>query len=95
MDSVKLQEYLNIAKKAGYVIIGGDKLYNYNKKLYLVLYDKEAGRSTQKIVEKLKDREIPILSVENLQNFLNIPNCKLIGIKNKSLSDIICNIIKE
>ena len=76
MDKIKLQGYINIAKKAGYVIIGGDKLYNYNKKLYLVIYSNDASKNTLKVIEKLKQRDVPIIALENLEDIMNIKNCK-------------------
>ena len=95
MDKIKLQGYINIAKKAGYVIIGGDKLYNYNKKLYLVIYSNDASKNTLKVVEKLKQRDIPVITLENLEDIMNIKNCKIIAIKNKNLSDIILDAINN
>ena len=87
LETNKLQGYLNIAQKAGYVICGGETLENYNKKLYLVLFDSSAQKSTLKIISKLKEKQIKIIQVENLGNLVNKPNCKVIGLKNKSLSD--------
>lgn len=95
MNIDKIKGYLNIAKKAGYVIIGGEKLENYNKKLYLVIYDKSAQKNTLKIVEKIKDKDIKTIELENLETLININNCKIIGIKNKNLSDIIINLMNE
>lgn len=95
MDKNKLQGYLNIAKKAGYVIIGGEKLYNYNKKLYLVIYDNTSEKNTLKVVDKIKQRNIPIFSIDNLQDIVRIKNCKIIGIKNKNLSDIMMQCISD
>lgn len=95
LDKNKLQGYLNIAKKAGYVIIGGEKLYNYNKKLYLVIYDNTSEKNTLKVVEKIKQRNIPIFSIDNLQDIISIKNCKIIGIKNKNLSDIMMQCISD
>ena len=95
MDKIKLQGYINIAKKAGYVIIGGEKLYNYNKKLYLVIYSNDASKNTLKVVEKLKQRDIPVITLENLEDIMNIKNCKIIAIKNKNLSDIILDAINN
>lgn len=95
MNIDKIKAYLNIAKKAGYVIIGGEKLENYNKKLYLVIYDKSAQKNTLKIVEKIKDKDIKTIELENLETLININNCKIIGIKNKNLSDIIINLMNE
>ena len=95
MDKNKLQGYLNIAKKAGYVIIGCEKLYNYNKKLYLVIYDNTSEKNTLKVVDKIKQRNIPIFSIDNLQDIVSIKNCKIIGIKNKNLSDIMMQCISD
>ena len=96
MEINKLKGYLNIANKAGYIIWGGETLENYSKKLFLVLYDPSAQRSTQKILTKLKQNEdLKVLAVENLGQILNKPNCKMIGLKNKNLSDIIINIIEN
>lgn len=95
LDKNKLQGYLNIAKKAGYVIIGAEKLYNYNKKLYLVIYDNTSEKNTLKVVDKIKQRNIPIFSIDNLQDIVSIKNCKIIGIKNKNLSDIMMQCISD
>ena len=95
MDINKLKGYLNISHKAGYLIVGGEKLYDYNKKLYLVVYDKSAQKNTMKVVEKLKDKNIPFIEVDNLQELTSIKNCNIIGLKNKNLSDIIFNLLTE
>lgn len=93
MEINKVQGYLNIAQKAGYVIWGGETLENYSKKLFLVLYDPTAQKSTQKIIAKLKERQVDIIEAENLGMLVNKPNCKVIGIKNKSLSDQIKSLL--
>ncbi len=94
LDKIKFQDYLNIAKKAGYVIIGGEKLYTYNKKIYLIIYDSTAGTSTLKLVEKFKEKGISILSIEDLESYMKIKNCKIIAIKNKDISEILYNNAK-
>lgn len=91
----KLKGYLNICKKANYIIIGGENLKYYDKKLFLILYDKSAKKNTLKILDNFKDKNINIIEIENLDNLLNIESCKIVGIKNKSLSEIIINIIKN
>ncbi len=94
MDREKIKGYLNIARKAGYLIQGGETLERYTKKLYLVLYDNRSARSTLKIVEKLS-LKYPTLKIENLESLTGLQNCLVVGIKNKDLSDIIQNLIKE
>ena len=87
LETNKVQGYLNLAQKAGYIIWGGETLKDYTKKLYLVLFDGQAQKNTQKIVLKIKERGIKTIEIENLGALVNKPNCKIIGIKNKSLSD--------
>ena len=95
MEINKLKGYLNISHKAGYLIVGGEKLSNYNKKLYLVIYDKTAQKNTTKVVEKIKEKNIPIIEVDNLEELTSIKNCKIIGLKNKNLSEIIIDFLKN
>ncbi len=93
MDINKLKGYINISHKAGYLIIGSDNLKSYNKKLYLVLYDKSAQKNTLKIVEKLKEKQIDIIVLENLEELTSIKNCKILGLKNKNLSELIKKLL--
>lgn len=94
MDKNKITGYLNIAQKAGYIIWGGDNLENYTKKLYLVLYDPIVGKSTQKIVDKIKEKGIMVLPVNELNILLNKSICKIIGVKNKGISEILIDLLK-
>ncbi len=95
MEIGKLQGYINISHKAGYLIIGSDALKNYKKKLYLALFDKSAQKNTLKVVEQLKGLEIPIIEVDNLEELTSIKKCKIIGIKNKNLSDLIIKLLND
>lgn len=83
----KIKRYLGLANNAGYLIIGSDNLKSYDKKLYLVLLDKNAGKSSIKIADKHKLNNIRVIEVDNLEIISNIPKCKIIGIKNKGLSE--------
>ena len=92
----KIKSYLGLARNAGYVIIGSDKLDGYDKKLFLVLIDKSAGKSSNKIASRLREKNIEVIYVDNLEELSSIKNCKILGIKNKGLSEqIIRNLIKE
>lgn len=95
MQKNKLNGYINICRKANYLIVGGEALEKYNKKLYLVLFDINAGKSTLKIVKLLQERGIKTIAVENMKEISSIDNCKIVGIKNKQLSDIIENLCEE
>ncbi len=86
MQKDKLASYIGIALQAGYVIEGSDKLSGYDKKLYLVLIDTLAGKSSRKIYDRLVEKGIEGREVEGLGT-LNQKTYKLIGIKNKGLSE--------
>ncbi len=95
MQNDKLKGFLNICRKANYLIIGGEALSNYNKKLYLVLYDSSSKKNTLKIVEKFSSKGIKTMELDNLDTILLINNCKIVGIKNKNLSEEILKICGE
>lgn len=86
MDRNKVKNYINIANKAGYLIIGSDKIDNYTQKMYLILLDKTAGKSSQKIANRFYEKGIEIKFIENLPELCDIKTCKIVGIKNRNLS---------
>ncbi len=91
----KIQGLISIARKAGFVIIGKEKLATYTKKLYLLLIDKSAGNSLLREMKFLSEnRDIPLLEIENLAELVSIENCKVIGLKNKALSESIEKCVK-
>ena len=74
----QLKGYINISRKAGYLIIGSDNLKNYSKKLYLVIYDKMAQKNTMKVVQEIAQKNISVLEIDCLDNLTGIKNCKII-----------------
>lgn len=90
-----LSGMIGIARKAGFCIIGQENLIGYDKKLYLILLDKVAGKSLTREMNFLaKQRNIPIRYVEQLDKLTAIENCKVIGIKNKNFSENIIESLK-
>lgn len=93
----KIKGYVNLANKAGYLIIGAENLKYYKKKLYLVLYAQNSGRDIQKIVKNFKTNpSVVVIEIDN-QDFtkiVSIENCKIVGIKNLGLSKEIIKIIR-
>ncbi len=87
MDRSKVKGYLNISHKAGYLVIGSDKLDGYDKKLYLILVDTLAGKSSKKIASFWQQKGIKAIEVDNLEELVSIRSCKIVGIKNKQLSE--------
>lgn len=91
-----LKGLLSLARKAGYVVIGLENLLNYDKKLFLLLCDKSAGKSTQREMNFLaKKRGLGLIFVENLAQIVAIENCKAVGIRNKNFSDMISKEIES
>ena len=86
MQREKLASYIGISMQAGYAIIGSDNLSKYNKKLYLALIDASAGKASQKVASKLKERGIEARTVEGLSELIH-GSIKIIGFKNKALAD--------
>lgn len=88
----KIDGLVSIARKAGFAIIGLDNLKKYDKKLYLLLCDNNAGNSLLREIKFLAEkRNIPMFQIDGLGKTTAIENCKVVGIKNKSISD---NIIE-
>lgn len=84
----KFEGLIGIARKAGFVIVGGDNLSTYTKKLYLLIIDKSAGVSLKRQMGFVaKDRQIPLYEIENLGSAVGISSCKAVGLKNKALSE--------
>ncbi|MDE6583733.1 MAG: hypothetical protein K2K31_03710 [Clostridia bacterium] len=91
----KISGLISIARKGGFVIIGQDNLRGYRKKLFLVLVDKSAGNSLMREAKFLSEsKNIPLLEIDNLSETVGIENCKIVAVKNKSLSDSIIKTLK-
>lgn len=93
VDNQKIKGYISIAKKAGYAIIGSEKLENHKKKLYLLLVDREAGKNTIKVADAFGDVEK--ITISSLAELVQIQNCKILGIKNKGISEQIIKILRS
>ena len=93
MDRIKAKGYLNISHKGGYLVIGSDKLDGYDKKLFLILIDEKAGKNSKKIGASFKD--VKLLEVENLEELVSIRACKIVGVKNKQLSEKIIEALSD
>lgn len=86
MQIDKLSSYIGIAMQGGNAIIGSDNLDGYTKKLYLVLVDKAAGKTSKKVFAKLQERGIEGYEIDGLDEVIG-KNIKIISFKNKGLSE--------
>ncbi len=91
----KVKGYVGIATRGNYTIIGADLLKNYNHKLFLALYREDSCKTINKVLEKLKERQIPCikLTVEDFNSISGLNNCKILAIKNKGLAEQIINLL--
>ncbi len=90
-----LKGLINLARKAGFLVIGQDNLLEYNKKLFLLVADKSAGKGLLREMQFLaRKKEIPLLFVEELGALIGLENCKIVGIRNKDFAEKIENLIK-
>ena len=48
----KINNYLGICKKAGYLIIGSDNLQDYHQKLYLIIVNGEKTTTITKLIKR-------------------------------------------
>lgn len=92
-----INNYLGLCRKANYLVIGADNLKDYHKKLYLLVVCGELTKNINKIIqEKVLEYDIPcIYMYEPFGNFIGVENCKIIGIKNKGMSEQILKFEKE
>lgn len=94
INNQKVKGYISIANKAGYLIIGSQRLENYKKKLYLLLIDDTATKNILKIADAFDGVEK--IKISSLSELSQIQNCKILGVKNKGISDeIIKNLRSE
>ena len=94
----KIKGLVGIANKAGYLVIGSDNLKGYNKKLYLLLTSDSYGKTIEKITNQLKQStncDIYTFCENEFLQIVNIPNCKIVGIKNKGISEEIIKYIRS
>ncbi len=93
----KIKGLVNISNKAGYVIIGADNLKKYNKKLYLILYSNDSGKTIQKVVtnkKTLTNCETIEIDAQEFSKIVSIDDCKIVGFKNLGLSKEIIKVIR-
>lgn len=93
----KIKGYFNLCRKANYLIIGADNLKYYDKKLYLIVINKNPSNNILKTANKLADNyKIPVIMVNNSVEYLiDISNCQIVAIKNKGLTDCILKLTEE
>ncbi len=91
----KANGYLNLAKSGNYVIWGTDGFKGYTHKLYLVIYREDYGKTIEKTLGRFGDSVYKIkLHYNDFNELVETDNSKIIGIKNKGLSEQIINLLR-
>lgn len=91
MESSKIASYLNLARKANSLIIGTENLKKHNKKLYLIIVVKSAGKTAFQVAQTQKEKtgcEVVVADLD-LAGMLNINNCQIVALKNKGFADMV------
>lgn len=93
----KIKGYVGIANRAKYVIFGADNLKGYTHKLFMVVYREDYGKTILKIINELKEKNIPCvkLNQEEFNYITGTQNSKLFAIKNNGISNQILNILRS
>lgn len=85
MSNLPIVGLLGLCRRADYLIIGGDTLKDYKKKLYLVITAKQPSKNITKIAtqcsEKYNIKSIELIDVD-LGEIIGVKNCQIVGIKN-------------
>ena len=90
----KVNGYINIANRGGYIIWGTDGLKGYTHKLYLILYREDYGKTIEKTLNRFSEIDCIKLTVEEFNSIVSTDNCKLLAIKNKGISEQVLKILR-
>lgn len=94
MNNSPIVGLLGLCRRADYLIIGGDTLKDYKKKLYLIVTNKQPSKNITKIAlhcsEKYNILAIELLD-EDLGEIIGIKGCQIVGIKNLGMVNQILN----
>ena len=94
MNNNKVKSYLGFAIKAGAVVFGSDNLFVSKKLINLVLIcSTQNEKVTNKVIRYCQDNNIKYIKLVDiiLGDICTRPNCKVLGIIDKSLSNAIMN----
>ena len=89
-NNEKLAGYLNLALRAGTLILGVDKIRETKHKLYAVLADTVlAEGSMERLKRKAEETKTPLYIIEGLSELLHKENCRAAGIADVNIRNAI------
>lgn len=89
----KLNGYINLANRAGYIIWGTDNLKNYTHKMYLILYREDFGKTIEKTLNRFETKKIK-LRENDFNQIVGSSSAKILAIKNKGITEQIVNLLR-
>ncbi len=92
-----IKTYIGFSIKSRSVIIGQDQLKKNKSKVYLIIYCKTASQNLKDLALRLGEKYgcNTLCLDENLQEYTNIQGCKILGLKNSSLSEAILKVAEN
>lgn len=92
-NSGKLSSYIGFSIKAGKAVYGTDNVMK--KACKVVLIDKTLSENSMKTLAKyLTDRNTEFFVLDELEQYTHKSGCKVIGLRDASLSDAVKAILK-
>lgn len=93
----KIKSYLGLCIKSGAVVIGQDKLKATKKYPKLLVLSPNATQNLKDLTIRLMDKFHCdcIITNQNLEELISIPNCKLLGVTNPNLATAIVSCDNE
>lgn len=87
----KLKSYLGLCKKSNSLVIGQDKLKACKKYPYIIVVSPNATDNLKDLAIRLSNKFhcMCVMSLMVLEDLINIPNCKIVGVSNINLSHAI------
>jgi len=93
----KIKSYLGLSIKSGKIVIGQDRLKDYNKKVHLIVVSPTASQNLKDLSLRLKEKfgcEL-IETKEDLESLLSRSGCKIVGLTMESLAQAVLTQTNE
>ena len=87
----KIKSYLGLSIKSNSVVIGQDRLKEYNKKVCLLVLSPNASPNLKDLAKRLKGKfNCPLIETkENLEVLIYKEGCKILGLTMESLASAV------
>jgi hypothetical protein len=90
LQTNKVEAYLGFCIRAGKLTTGVNAALCLKKEVYLLIADRAVAKNSWKEILKLKGRfSCPLVLVDELEELVHKPHCKLVAVRDKSLADAI------